>query len=155
MKNELLFRLVRIVLVIIFVIFLSVIRNNVKASYESAETIMNNMPGFLVKSIGDSVDKSSGLREEHDIIIQNVSKKKQNVSFILDASNDGFPYEYTNYTIIKNGTVVKTGVVRKNEILFKDKIGFDYNSYKIILNISQESINYLGGVYMDAQISFI
>lgn len=155
MKNEILYRVCRIILVLVFVLFLSMIRNNVKASYESANTVMENMPGFVVKSVSDSIDKSSGLKETHDIVIQNVSKKKQDVSFVLADVNGEYPYNYMNYTIIKNDKIVKKGIVKKNEALFNDKIGFNDNSYKIIFSISQEDINYLGGVSISAQISFV
>lgn len=155
MKNEILYRVCRIILVLVFVLFLSMIRNNVKASYESANTVMENMPGFVVKSVSDSIDKSSGLKETHDIVIQNVSKKKQDVSFVLADVNGEYPYNYMNYAIIKNDKIVKKGIVKKNEALFNDKIGFNDNSYKIIFSISQEDINYLGGVSISAQISFV
>ena len=84
MKNEIVYRVCRIILVIVFVVFFSMIRNNVKASYNEANTIIDNMPGFTVAELDNKIDKSSGLKEEHSVQIRNVSHKKQDVSFVLN-----------------------------------------------------------------------
>ena len=156
MKKEIAYRVFRIILVIIFVVFFSTVRNSIKASYTEASTIIDSMPGFTVVELDNNIDKSTGLREEHTVQIKNVSHKKQDVSFVLNNTNDAFPYNYMNYTIVKNNKVVKSGLIRKDEVLYKDEIKANINnSYKIILNISQEDINALGGVSISAQILFI
>ena len=156
MKNEILYRMFRIIFVIAFVTCLSILRNNVAASYQEASEIANQMSSIIVTPISDNIDKSSGLTEEHIVDIKNVSNKKKDVSFILSDTNDDFPYNYINYTILKNNTVVKQGIITKNSILYKTTINSrQENTYKIVLNVSQEDIIMLGGVSISAQISFV
>ena len=96
------------------------------------------------------------LKEEHSIKIENYSRTKQDVSFILKDTNDSFPFDYMEYTILKNNSIVKTGIVRKNETLYKTTIDSKaIDMYNIILSMSQEDINALGGVSISAQISFV
>lgn len=156
MKNEIIYRLFRIVLIVVFVIFLSFIRNNTANNYALANSMMNAIPGFKVTQLDSNIDHTNGLKEEHKIKIENYSKTKQDVSFVLKSTNDSFPYDYMSYTILKDNSIVKTGIVRKNEILYKTTIDKkDADMYKIILSITQEDINTLGGVSISAQISFI
>ncbi len=156
MKNEIMYRVCRIILVIVFVVFFSMIRNNVKASYNEANAIINNMPGFTVAELDNKIDKSSGLKEEHSVQIRNVSHKKQDVSFVLNNTNEAYPYNYMNYTILKNNTIVKQGIVKEEGVLFKTTINSNEDStYKIVLNISQEDINALGGISAYAEFTFI
>lgn len=155
MKKEIVYRIIRIIFVIVFVVCLSIVRNDVKASYERANEITKQMPNFVVTPLNNSIDKSSGLKEEHSVNIRNVSNDKQDVSFVLNNANEDFPYDYMNYTIVKNNKVVKKGIIKENETLYKDKISSQKNnSYKIIFSISQNTINSLGYISTHAQISF-
>lgn len=156
MKKEIIYRVFRIILVIVFVMCLSIARNDVKASYERANEITKQLPNFIVTPLNNTIDTSSGLKEEHSVSIKNISNNKQNVSFVLNNTNEYFPYDYMNYTIIKNNKVVKTGVIKENETLYKDEISSQKNnSYKIIFSISQNTINSLEHISTYAQISFI
>lgn len=156
MKNEIIYRLCRIILVIVFVVFFSMVRNTVKAKYNEANTIIDSMPGFIVEELNNSVDKSYGLKEEHSVQIKNVSHKKQDVSFVLNNTNESYPYNYMNYTILKNNTIVKQGIVKEEGVLYKTSITSNEDSvYKIVLNISQEDINALGGISTYAEFTFI
>jgi len=156
MKKEILFRLFRIILVIVFVALLSAARNNVMNNYALANSIMNTMPRFKVTEIDNNIDSTYGLKEEHSIKIENYSRTKQDVSFILKDTNDSFPFDYMEYTILKNNSIVKTGIVRKNETLYKTTIDSKaIDMYNIILSMNQEDINALGGVSISAQISFV
>lgn len=156
MKKEILYRVFRIFLIICFVTFLSILRNNVSASYQSASKITNQMSSIIVTPVSNNIDKSSGLTEEHIVDIKNVSNKNKDVSFVLSDTNDSFPYEYMNYSILKNNIVVKQGVIKENNILYTETIdSHKENTYKIVLNISQEDIITLGGVSISAKISFI
>lgn len=156
MKKEIIHRLLRILLVIVFVVLLSTVRNNTMNNYALANSVMNSMPNFKVTELDNNIDKTYGLREEHSIKIENYSKSKQDLSFVLKDTNADFPFGYMTYKIIKNNTVVKTGIVRKNETLYKTTIDSKATDmYNIILSISQEDINTLGGVSISAQISFI
>lgn len=155
MKKEIIYRIIRIIFVIVFVMCLSVVRNDVKASYERANEITKQMPNFVVTALDNSIDKSSGLKEEHSVNIKNISNDKQDVSFVLNNVNEDFPYDYMNYTIVKNNKVVKKGIIKENETLYKDNISSQKNnSYKIIFSISQNTINSLGHISTYAQISF-
>ena len=156
MKKEILYRVFRIILVIIFVVFFSMIRNNVKASYDKAGVIMDSMPGFTVTQVDDNIDKSCGLKEEHSVQIKNVIHKKQNVSFVLNNTNDAYPYNYMNYTIMKDDTIVKKGIIKEEGTLYKATIDKNEDSiYKIILTMSQDDINALGGISTYAEFTFI
>ncbi len=156
MKKEILYRVFRIIFVIVFVMFFSMIRNNVKASYEDANKIINNMPGFTVTQVDNNIDKSCGLREEHSVEIKNVIHKKQDVSFVLNNTNDAFPYNYMNYTIMKDNKVVKEGIIKEEGTLYKATIDKNENSiYKIILTMSQDDIIALGGISTYAEFTFI
>ena len=156
MKKEIMYRIFRIIFVIMFLLFVSFLRNDVKESYKMADSSISSMPSFVVNSLGDKVDNSSGLVEEHNVEIRNVSNAKKNISFVLNDTNEGFPYDYLNYTIIKDGKVIKEGVVHKNEVLCKDKLSKNEDSvYKIVFSISQEDIYKLGGVSVSAKLAFI
>lgn len=156
MKNEIIYRIFRIILVIVFVMSLSYLRNNTVNNYALADSMMNSMPHFKVTELDNNIDHTYGLREEHSIKIENYSRTKQDVSFVLQDDNNTFPYNYMNYTILKDNNIVKTGTVRKNEILYKTTIDSkDADTYKIIFSISQEDINILGGISISAKISFI
>lgn len=156
MKNEIIYRLCRIILVIIFVLFFSMVRNNVKASYNEANAFIDSMPGFTVTELDNNIDKSNGLKEEHSVQIKNVSNKKQDVAFVLNNTNEAYPYNYMNYTILKNNTIVKQGIVKEEGVLYNTSISSNEDSvYKIVLNISQEDINALGGISTYAEFSFI
>ena len=156
MKKEILYRVFRIIFVILFVMFFSVIRNNVKANYDDANKIINNMPGFTVTSIENNIDKSCGLREEHSVEIKNVVNKKQEVSFILQNTNDAFPYNYMNYTIMKDNKIVKEGIIKEEGTIYKATISSNEDSiYKIILTISRDDIIALGGISTYAEFTFI
>lgn len=156
MKKEIIYRIIRITFVIVFVMVLSIIRNDVKASYERANEITKQMPSFVVTPLNNSIDKSSGLKEEHSVNIKNISNDKQDVSFVLNNTNEDFPYDHMNYTIIKNDKIVKKGIIKENEVLYKDEISSqNNNSYKIIFSISQNTINSLEHISTYAQISFI
>ena len=156
MKKEIITRLFRIILVIIFVVFFSMVRNTVKASYDEASTIIDSMPGFTVEELDNRIDKSFGLKEEHSVQIRNISHKKQDVSFLLNNTNETYPYNYMNYTILKNNTIVKQGIVKEEGVLYKTSITSNEDSiYKIVLSISQEDINALGGISTYAEFSFI
>ena len=156
MKKEILYRVFRIILVISFVAFFSMIRNNVKASYEDANKIINSMPGFTVTQIDNNIDKSCGLKEEHSVEIKNVMNKKQNISFILQNTNEAFPYNYMNYTIMKDNKVVKEGIIKEEGTIYKATIDKNEDSvYKIILTMSRDDIIALGGISTYAEFTFI
>ena len=156
MKKEILYRVFRIILVILLVVFFSMIRNNVKISYDKANTIINGMPGFTVTQVGDSIDKSYGLREEHSVKIKNVVHKKQNVSFVINNTNEAFPYNYMNYTIMKDNKVVEEGIIKEEGTLYRATIDKNEDSiYKIILTMSRDDINALGGISTYAEFTFI
>ena len=125
-------------------------------NYALADSIMSTIPSFKVTELDNNIDHTNGLREEHSIKIENYSRTKQDVSFILKDTNDSFPFDYMEYTILKNNSIVKTGIVRKNETLYKTTIDSKaIDMYNIILSMSQEDINTLGGVSISAQISFV
>ena len=156
MKSEILYRICRIILVIVFVLFLATIRNNTMSNYTLANSVMNAMPNFKVTELDNNIDKTHGLVEEHSIRIESYSKNKQDVSFILKDNNNSFPYGYMNYIIVKNDTVVKRGTVIKDEVLYQTTIDSkETDVYNIILSIRQEDINTLGGVSISAEISFV
>lgn len=132
------------------------IRNNVKANYNEANAIMNSMPGFKVTELNNNIDKEYGLREEHCIKIENISNKKQIVSFVLKNTNKEFPYNYMNYSIVKNNNIVKEGILRNEGIFYETSISSNEDDiYTIILSISQEDINALGGITTYAEFTFI
>lgn len=156
MEKEIMFRLFRIIMVIVFVLILSVARNNVKASYDTANKIKNDMPSFVVTPVSNYVDMSSGFTEEHSVDIKNVTNTKQDVSFVLDDENGNYPYNYVTYTIMKDNQVVKKGVVIKDKVLYKDiLLSNENNLYKIVFKVSQKTINNLGGISISAKISFV
>lgn len=156
MKNEIIYRICRIILVIVFVVFFSMVRNTVKASYDEASTIIDSMPGFTVEELNNRVDKRYGLKEEHSVQIKNITHKKQDISFVLNNTNEEYPYNYMNYTILKNNTIVKQGIVKEEGVLYKTSITSNEDSvYKIVFNISQEDINALGGISTYAEFTFI
>lgn len=156
MNKEIIYRLCRIVLVIVFVVFFSFIRDNTINNYALADSMMSTILHFKVTQLDSNIDRTNGLKEEHIVKIENYSKTKQDISFILKDDNNSFPYNYMNYIIVKDNSIVKTGIIRKNEILYKTTIDSkDIDMYNIILSISQEDINTLGGVNISAQISFV
>ena len=156
MKKEILFRLFRIVFVIVFVVLATTLRNNVQASYKKASQITEQVPNFVVTELNNQVDQSKGLKEEHSVNIKNISNTKQEVSFVLNNTNKNFPYNYMSYTILKNNKVVKEGIIKENKELYKDEISYGKNnSYTIVFNLSKETINTLGSISTSAQLQFI
>lgn len=156
MKKEIFYRVFRIILVILFVVFISNVRNSVKQNYDAAGGIIDSMPKFVVTSLDNSIDKSNGLLEEHSVKIKNTSNKKENITFLLKDENGSFPYGYMNYTIIKDGHPIQNGVVTENDVLYSTVLSKGEDSvYKIIFSIKKEDIYSLGGVSTSAEIVFI
>ena len=156
MKREIMYRVCRIIFMIMLLLFVSFLRNDVQESYKVADSIISAMPSFVVTSLNNKVDNSSGLVEEHNVKIKNVSNTKKDISFVLNDTNESFPYDYLNYTITKNGTLVKEGIVHKNEPLYREKMSKNEISvYKIVFSMSKEDIYNLGGVSVSAKLAFI
>ena len=156
MNKEIMFRLFRITLMIIFLLFVSFLRNDVKESYKSADNIIASMPSFVVTSLDNKVDNNSGLVEEHVVKIKNFANTKKDISFVLNDTNESFPYNYLNYTITKNDILVKEGIVHKNEPLYKEKLSKNESSvYKIVFSMTKEDIYNLGRVSVSAKLQFI
>ena len=156
MKREIMYRIFRIVFVLLFLLFASFLRNDVQESYKSADNIIASMPSFVVTPLDNKVDSDSGLVEEHNVEIKNVSNTKKSISFVLNDTNEAFPYDYLHYTIIKDGTIIKEGIVRKNEALYKGKLSKNENVvYKIVFSMSEEDIHNLGGVSVSGKLAFI
>ena len=156
MKKEIVYRILRIAFVIMFLLFVSFLRNDVQESYKVADAVVASMPSFVVTPLENKVDNDSGLVEEHSVEIKNVSNTKKSISFVLNDANEGFPYNYLNYTIVKDGKVVKEGIVHKDEPLYKDLLCKNENSiYKIVFSMSKEDIYSLGGVSVSAKLAFI
>ncbi len=156
MKKDIIYRLIRIVLVFIFLVVFSTVRADVKERYDAAQKYMDSMPTFIVTELGSNTSKEYGLRQEHSIEVKNVTSKKQNVSFVIKNTNEEFPYDYLNYTILKDGEVVKTGVVTTNNSLYEaELVGNETNVYDIVFTMDMEDIYSLGGVSMSCEIEFI
>lgn len=156
MKKEVLFRITRITMVIIFVSILATIRSNVKASYDAFNEVKKEMPKFVVTSLSNSIYSNNGITEEYSVKIKNITNKKRNVSFVLKDVNQNYPYNYVAYTIIKDNKIVKKSIVKKDGYLYNDVLSSsEDNSYKIIFTISKELINSLQNVSTSAKISFV
>ena len=156
MKKDIVFRVFRIIFVISFLIFASFVRNDVNQNYENANKIIASMPSFTVTTLNSYVDTSNGLMEKHEVEIKNVSNRSKNISFVLNNVNEGFPYDYMNYTIIKNNKVMKKGIVKKGKPIYKEKLTRNENSvFTIIFSMSKEDVYNLGGVSVDAKLIFI
>ena len=156
MKKEIMYRVFRIVFMIMFLLFISFLRNDVQESYKGADSIIDSMPSFVVTSLENKVNNDSGLVEEHNVKIKNVSNAKKSISFVLKDTNEGFPYNHLKYTIIKDDTIIKEGIVRENVPLYKGKLARNESSiYKIVFSMSKEDIYTLGGVSVSAKLQFI
>ncbi len=155
MKKDIIFRLVRVTIILVFLIVFSYLRADVKARYDAAQKYIDSMPTFVVTELGSNTSKEFGLRQEHTIELKNTTSKKQNVSFVIKNANDTFPYEYLNYTIIKNGKSVKTGVVTNNTLYDVELSGNEKSVYDIVFTMDMEDINSLGGVSMSCDITFV
>ena len=156
MKKDNVHRIFRIVITTIFLVVATFLRNDVAANYEAAEKVMASMPSIAVTSLSSDVDTSNGLIEKHDIEIKNVSNGKKDVTFVFKETNDNFPYNYLNYTIIKNGKTVKKGIVKKDNVLYKEKMSINEdNIYTIILSITRDDVYNLGGVSISGKLAFI
>ena len=57
MKNEIIYRIFRIILVIVFVMSLSYLRNNTVNNYALADSMMNSMPHFKVTELNNNIDQ--------------------------------------------------------------------------------------------------
>ncbi len=156
MKKEIVFRMFRIVLVTVFLLFSLFLWKDANSNYESAKGIIADMPSFTVTSLNSYVDTSNGLMEKHKVDIKNVSNGSKNISFVLNNVKEGFPYDYMNYTIIKNNKIMKKGIVKKGEPIYKEKLTKNENSvYTIVFSMSKEDVYNLGGVSVDAKLVFI
>lgn len=156
MKKEIVYRLCRIVFVVLFLFIFSTVREDALAKYDSANKFMKSMPNFVVTELNSNTYKDNGLRQEHKVEIKNTTNKEENVSFVIKNTNDSFPYDYLKYTVYKNGKVVEKGTVTSNNSLFTDKLkGNETSVYEIVFSMDMESIYNLGGVSMSAELAFI
>ena len=156
MEKEIIYRVVRIVIVSVFLVFFSFLRQDVKERYDEANSLMEKMPGFVVTEVDSNVSNNNGLKEKHRVRIKNVSGKKQNVSFVIKNVNDSFPYDYLNYSVLKNGKIISKGLVTSDDVFYTEKISIRENSiYEIIFSIDLETIYELGGVSMSGVLEFI
>ena len=136
MKREVIFRLFRIFLVIVFVAVLSYFRDNISESYEIRDSLGKNI---VVDYLSDKVDSSKKPCSDEDgeksdgylIKVSNKNSNDESISFVLDElKNDyGYGYGYLKYEILKNDEVVKVGNVESNLVLFDDFL--KENSYDI------------------------
>lgn len=155
MKKELIYRLVRITIVLVFLFVFSSVRADVKAKYDAAHEYINSMPSFVVTELDSNTSKEYGLRQEHIIELKNVTSKKQDVSFVIQNANSEFPYGYLNYTVLKDGKVVKTGVVTDNTLFKTNLSGNETSIYEIVFTMDMEDIYYLGGLSMSCELVFV
>ena len=155
MKNEICYRIFRIIFVVFLLVFLSFVRGNVQASYDGAKEIMKDMPEFVVTSI-DNDYSLDGLSEKHKVQIKNVTTKSKDVSFMLNDGNGNFPYNYMNYEILKNNVSVKKGKVLSSGSLYKVNLKKNENSvYEIRFWIDHKDVNNLKSNIVSAKLSFV
>ena len=155
MKKDIIFRLFRIAIVLIYLIAFSTVRADVKARYDEAFKYMESMPSFVVTELGSNTSKSNGLRQEHTFEIKNTASKKKDISFVIQNENTDFPYNYLHYSIVKDGVVIDSGVVDSN-IIYSGVISDNEKSiYSIVFTMTSEDIYTLGGVSMSCEIAFV
>ena len=154
MDKEIKKRIIRIIIVSLFLIILSISRNNVKESFEQANELLKEMPTFIVTQLDSNY---YNLGEEYKVEIKNVSTGKEKVSFVLNStSENSIPYNYMNYEIIKNDISVKQGIVKTDGVIYKDTISKNaINTYKIKFWIEEEKIKFLDKNEISAQLLFV
>jgi len=131
MRNEVMFRTFRIIIVIIIFLIMTFLCNNVGKSYEEAyavqDYILNSLQVKELSNINrsDSVS-SSASGSSHDgfkLEVKNSTSKNRDVTFIAnDAVKDDdirIDYEYVSYQVICDGEIVKESVMSDDGILYE------------------------------------
>lgn len=162
MKNEVLYRIFRIVIVIIIFFIMTLWVNDVNKSYDKAYEVQNYILNSLqVKQLSSNIDRtdnvgnvsksSDGFRLE----LKNTTSKDRDITFIAkDAVSDSdlrIDYKYVNYQIICDGVVVKEDVMNNDGILYKTilkknsknvyEIKFWINEYAAYVDGKKFSVN--------------
>ena len=134
MKNEVLFRVFRIILVILFLLVVSSVRNVTKESYEEAYGIMESLTASLqvVKisdghMIGAPVSDNEAIKND-GLKIKVTNNGKGDKTFTIALINkfknneESISYSDIRYQVEKDDKVVVTGNLSENGYLYNDTL---------------------------------
>ena len=170
MKREIVYRLLRILTVITFLIVASSFRSVVHESYEDASKIREGIGANLqVAQISSAINQKNsmpvndevGSKEDGYVFkITNTSSKDKEFTFAL--IDDGvleeekLPYENIRYQIIKDGKVVVTDNINKSGYLYKDSLhGKTESVYEVKFWIDIDSGEEIFGKRFSSKIALI
>lgn len=168
MKNEVLFRVVRIILVILFLMVASSVRNVTKESYEEADKIKESLSASLqVVKLADGNIIGTPLSDEeavqnkgYKIKITNSSDKDKTFTLALinnlKNKEESISYSDIRYQVKKNNKVVITSNLSENGYLYNDILNsYDVCDYEIKFWIDEDVNINLDGKTFSSKIAII
>ncbi|MGN0992569.1 MAG: hypothetical protein ACI4PE_01320 [Bacilli bacterium] len=168
MDKEIVFRVVRIFLVIMFVLFVSSVRNITKESYEDANKIINSLNASLQvvklsdgKIIGMPLSDEDAIKNDgYKIKITNwgYKDKKFTIALINDLEDNSKSISYTDirYQVKKDNVVVATDNLDSSGYLYNDALASShYSNYEIKFWIDEDVKTDLNGKMFSSKIAII
>lgn len=151
-KKEILYRATRIILMLFILITFTLIRKEVKESYDNInKNLLTNLQITNLKNIKKDEDK------KYKVKIKNQNNKEKEIKFKLEQkdSPNQIKMQYINYEILKNNEKVYQGKISQNKIIYKDTLKKQEQNIYEIKFIINENINNKKDKSFKAQIKII
>ncbi|MGM9879624.1 MAG: hypothetical protein ACI31R_06365 [Bacilli bacterium] len=167
MNKEIMFRIVRIVLVITFLLFASSVRGIAKESYADANKIKESLSASLqVVKLSDGNLTSAPISDEeaikndgYKIKITNLGDEDKNFTIALInnlSEEDSISYSDIRYQIKKDNVVVALGNLDNSGYLYTDTLKSScYSNYEINFWIDEDVHSGLSGKMFSSEIAII
>ena len=170
MRREVIFRITRILLVILFLLLATSLRTVTKESYSDIDSIRKSIGTNLqVMALTNGVNKPSSLptsdeegaiEEGYKFKVTNYSNLNKDFKMVLvntiKDENKMLPYSSLRYQIICNDEVIVTDNIPDNGVLYKGNInGKENKVYEVKFSIDEDAGSEIYGKQFSSQIALL
>lgn len=150
MKSEFLYRISRITITILFLIFSTYLWKDANIDMVNAREFENNLKNISLVELSDGINMNNAYPTSDEIGSSNdgykfkiINNGSNNESFIIKAENnlseESISFNNIRYQIIKNGEVyIEAETLNDNGILFEDIVS-EENTYELKFWISKDA----------------